>query len=97
MRLWKIGAGVVACAACCAPVIAPLFAGTAFVGAGAVGVGYFESIELGIIGLAFGLAGLWLYRRSPRAAKTKCGCSPGFGYNTGTSCDVPQAKQITAI
>ena len=96
MRLWKIGAGVVACAACCVPLIAPLFVGSAFVGAGAVSVGYFESIELGMIVLAFGLAGLWLYKRSQRSAKTKCDCAPDLGCNTGTSCAVPQAKQITS-
>ena len=94
MRFWKIGAGVVACAACCAPLIAPLFVGTAFVGAGAVGVGYFESIELGMIVLALGLAGLWVYRRSQRAAKAKCECAPDAGCNTGASCDLPDAKQI---
>lgn len=96
MRFWKIGAGVVACVACCAPLIAPFFVGTAFVGAGAIGVGYFESIELGMIVLALGLVGLWFYRRSQRAARAKCSCAPDAGCNTGASCDVPQAKQISA-
>lgn len=96
MRFWKFGLAATACAACCAPLIAPFLVGTAFVGVGAVGVDYFESLELGMIVLALGLAGLWLYRRSQRAAKATCGCATDAGCNTGTSCDVPQTKQITA-
>ena len=96
MRFWKVGAGVMACAACCAPLIAPLFVGTAFVGTSAVGVGYFESIELAMILLGFGLAGVRLYWRSPRGARAKCSYAPEAGCNTGQSCDVRRAKQISA-
>ena len=95
MRFWKFGVAAAACAACCAPLVTPLFVGTAFVGAGAAGVGYFESVELGVIALVLGLGGLWLSRRAKKRAAAACNCATDAGCNVGTSCDLPAAKQTS--
>lgn len=97
MRYWKFGLAAGACAACCAPLLAPLFLGSTFVGLGAAGLGVFGSVEAGMIALAVGLLGVWLFwrhRKSARlvnASKT-CGCAPDSGCNTGNACDLPQFK-----
>ena len=80
--------------ACCAPLLAPLFVGSAFVGIGAAGLGIFGSIEAGMVVLAVGLLVFWLYwryRKSVRLAdaNAKCSCVPNAGCNTGNACDVP--------
>ena len=95
MKFWKFGVAAAACAACCAPLLAPLFASSAFVGLGAAGVGYFESIESGMIVLGLGLVAVWFYRRRLRVAKA-CACAPDAGCNAGAACDVPPTKQIPA-
>ena len=96
MRYWKTGMAVAACAACCAPLIAPVFMGTAALGAGAAGASYFGSLELGAIVLALGLVGLWFYRRSRKPAKGQCNCLPDSGCNAGASCTLPPRNHISA-
>ena len=97
MRYWKFGLAAGACAACCAPLLAPLFVGSAFVGLGSAGLGVFGSVEAGMIALVVGLMGVWLFwrrRKSSRLADAsiKCGCAPSSGCNSGNACDVPQPK-----
>lgn len=97
MRYWKIGLAAGACVACCAPLLAPLFIGSAFVGVGSAGLGFFGSVEAGMLALAVGLVGVWFFwwrRKSARLANAdkKCGCAPDSGCNTGNACDVPQPK-----
>lgn len=97
MRYWKFGLAAGACAACCAPLLAPLFLGSTVVGVGAAGIGAFGSIEAGMIAFAVGLTGVWFFwrrRKSMRIAdSTKtCGCLPNAGCNTGNACDAPQPK-----
>ena len=92
MRYWKSGlvAGA-ACVACCAPLFAPIFAGTALVSAGAAGASFFKSIELGMIVTAMVLSFMYLYwrhYRSVQLANAQCGCGPDSGCNTGDACDV---------
>ena len=87
MKVWKFGLpAVLTCLACCAPLIAPLFAGSAFAGFGLAG--YFKSIELAIIVLGLGLIGYWFYRSKQHAAKS-CACAADSGCNTGDACDTP--------
>jgi len=97
MRYWKVGLAAGACAACCAPLLAPLFVGSAFVGLGSAGLGTVWSVEAGMIALAMGLMGVWFFwqrRKSAHLADAgkKCGCAPNAGCNTGSACDVPQLK-----
>jgi hypothetical protein len=93
MKFWKFGVVAAACAACCAPLLVPFFASSAFVGLGAAGVGYFESIESGMIVLGLGLMAVWFYRRRMSVAKA-CACAPDAGCNAGAACEVQQAKHI---
>ena len=94
MRYSKSGLlATAACVACCAPLFAPLFVGTAMVGVGAAGASFFKSIELGIIVTTVILTGLYLYWRhyqSVQLASAQCGCEPDSGCNTGDACDVPK-------
>ncbi len=97
MRYWKVGLAAGACAVCCAPLMAPLFIGSAFVGVGSFGLGTFWSIEAAMIALAVGLMGVWFFWRRRKAvrladASKKCGCAPNAGCNTGSACGVPQPK-----
>ena len=85
MKFWKFGLpAALACLACCAPLIAPLFAGSALAGIGFAG--YFKSIELGMVVLGLGLIGYWFYRRNHQAAKS-CDCAAVLGCETGSVCD----------
>jgi len=87
MKFWKFGLpAVVACLACCAPLVAPLFVGSALTGLGLVS--YFESVELAMIALGLGLIGYWFYRRRQQAAKS-CACAADSGCNTDNACDTP--------
>ena len=87
MGYWKLGLpAAVACLACCAPLIAPLFAGSALAGLSLAG--YFESMELASIVLGLGLVGFWLYQRQKRADKA-CSCTAGSGCHTGDACHTP--------
>ena len=94
MRYWTSGlVAAAACVACCAPLFAPIFAGTTLVGAGAAGASFFESIELGMIVTAIVSTGLFLYWRhyqSVQLASAQRGCAPDSGCNTGNACDVPK-------
>ena len=97
MRYWKVGLAAGACAACCAPLLAPLFVGSAFVGMGSAGLGAFVSVEAGMIALVVGLMGTWLFWRHKKPAPVvnaskKCGCASDAGWNTGNACDFPQLK-----
>lgn len=97
MRYWKVGLAAGACAACCAPFFAPLFVGTALVGVGSAGLGFFGSVEAGMVTLAGGLWVAWYVwrRRKPTRladAKTKCGCAPNPCCITSNACDAPQPK-----
>ncbi len=85
MNFWKFGLpAAVACLACCAPLIAPLFVGSALTGLGLAS--YFESVELAMILLGLGVIGYWLYRREQQVAKP-CSCNADSGCNAGNSCD----------
>ena len=87
MKFWKFGLpAAVACLACCAPLLAPLFAGSALAGIGLAG--YFKSIEFALIVLGLGLIGYWFYRRRQQAAKS-CACAANSGCHTGNACDTP--------
>ena len=87
MKFWRFGfPAAVACLACCAPLIAPLFAGSALAGFGLAG--YFESVELAMVVLGLGLIGYWLYRRKQQLANV-CACATDSGCNTGNACDTP--------
>lgn len=69
MRYWKIGLAAGACVACCATLLAPLFIGSAFVGVGSAGLGFFGSAEAGMIALAVGLTGVWFFWRRKNSAR----------------------------
>jgi len=87
MKFWKFGLpAAVACLACCAPLIAPLFAGSALAGIGLAG--YFKSIELALVMLSLGLIGYWFFRRKRQTAKA-CVCAADSGCHTGSVCDTP--------
>jgi membrane protein DedA with SNARE-associated domain len=87
MKFWRFGLpAAAACLACCAPLIAPLFAGSALAGIGQAG--YFKSNELAMVVLGLGLIGYWFYRRKQQAAKS-CTCAADSGCNTGNACDTP--------
>lgn len=90
MKYGKTALAAGACAACCAPLVAPLFLGATAVGTGSLGIGLLSSIEFGVLALAIGAGGLWFYRRrSKTSSKATCGCSPDSGCNTGKACDLP--------
>ncbi len=98
MRYWKVGLTAGACAVCCAPLLAPLFVGSAFVGIGSAGLGAFISVEAGMIALVVGLMGTWLFWRHKKStpvvnASKNCGCASDAGCNTGNACDLPQLKR----
>jgi hypothetical protein len=87
----KTGIAVIAaCAACCAPLIAPpLLAAFA-----AGGAGLFIADEVWCaLALAAALGGYVLYRRHRLAGKARaaaaCGCPPDRGCNAGNACDLP--------
>ena len=74
MKFWKFGLpAALACLACCAPLIAPLFAGWALAGIGLTG--YFESVELAMAVLGLGWIGYWFYRRKQTVGKSLRLCS----------------------
>lgn len=100
MRYWKIGLAAGACAACCAPLLAPLFIGSAFVGVGSAGLGFFGSVEAGMIAFAIGLTGVWFFWRRRKAAKLvnaskNCVCASDSGCNTGNACDLPHRPTVS--
>jgi len=105
-RTWALtGSGVVACAACCAPLVAPLFmgvggAGVAGAAAGSVfGVSYGEVACAGIIGalLAGVLVLAWRSFSRPRQAEPVCACPTSEGdaasCDAGGACD-PKPVQV---
>ena len=97
MRYWKIGLTAGACAVCCAPLLAPFFIGSAFVGASAAGFWALWSVEASTIAFAMGLMGVWFFWRRRKSAhladaSKKCGCAPNARCNTGSACEVPQPK-----
>jgi membrane protein DedA with SNARE-associated domain len=87
MKFWKFGLpAAVACLACCAPLIAPFFAGSALAGFGVAG--YFQSLEMAMVVPGLGLIGYWFYRRKQQAEKS-CACAADAGCNIGNSCNTP--------
>lgn len=77
-----------ACAACCAPLLLPLLAGSTVLGLGTATGLTFASLELGL--LAAGLAAVaWVvYRYRARKRQKSCACPPDGGCHTGSVCDV---------
>jgi hypothetical protein len=78
-----------ACAACCAPLLLPLLAGSTVLVMGTATGLTFASLALGL--LAAGLAAVaWVvYRYRARKKQKSCACPPDGGCHTGLACDVP--------
>lgn len=73
---------VVACAACCAPLLVPLLAGTGLM----AGVAFvsFDALAYGAIAaVALGMVTYWFVARKRKRAQSGCGCE--------TSCDASGA------
>ena len=87
------GLAVVACAACCAPLIAgPVIALVAAGGAGLILAG-----QIGLAALVLLGAGGYLFVRqrrlaAKRAAAASCNCARDAGCNVGDACELPSAR-----
>ncbi len=96
---WKVVAGLgLACAACCAPLLLPLFAGAGLAGLAGAGVSGLSGASWGEIACVAVLAALsatavllLLRARARRQRVARCDCRPaapeGASCTVGGSCD----------
>lgn len=88
-----------ACAACCAPLVAPFIVPPV---AGLIAVGGFGVAFVGQVGIGLGIVaaivGFLFWRRNRAvsqpvvAAEPSCGCAPNAGCNADDACELPVSR-----
>ena len=83
-----------ACAACCAPLLIPILAGSTALGT-VTGFTY-ASFELGLLVAVLVVLAWMIYRYRATRVQTSCTCPPDGGCHTGSACSVP-VKQTSTL
>ncbi len=78
-----------ACAACCAPLLLPILAGSTALGLGTATGLAFASLEMGLLAAGLAATAFVVYRYRAKRQKKSCVCPPNNGCHAGTACHVP--------